>query len=153
MGIELRIVTGASQPIYQQIVDQVRVAIANGAAAPGDQLPSVRALAEQLVVNPNTVARAYSDLVRDGLLATQPGRGLYIAPRRQVFSDGERRRRLDEAVGEFVRKVALLDFSRVEIMGEIAAALNLIDQPGAEASPAAPPAKSIAREQGEPVHA
>jgi GntR family transcriptional regulator len=144
MGIDLRIVTGASKPIYQQIVDQVRIAIATGQAAPGDQLPSVRALAEQLVVNPNTVARAYADLVREGLLATQPGRGLFIAPRRQVFSDGERRRRLDEAVEEFVRKVALLDFSSAEILDEVALGLSPIDTLSANVSPA---------EEREPVHA
>lgn len=115
MALELSIATGSSLPIYRQITDQVCMAIATGQLAPGDPLPSVRAVAERLVVNPNTVARAYADLARDGRVVTQPGRGLTVAPRRQMLSDEERERRLEAALDEFVRAVAFLDFGPDEI--------------------------------------
>jgi GntR family transcriptional regulator len=115
LALELSIATGSSLPIYRQITDQVCMAIATGQLAPGDPLPSVRAVAERLVVNPNTVARAYADLARDGRVVTQPGKGLTVAPRRQMLSDEERERRLEAALDEFVRAVAFLDFGPDEI--------------------------------------
>jgi len=115
LALELSIATGSSLPIYRQITDQVCMAIATGQLAPGDPLPSVRAVAERLVVNPNTVARAYADLARDGRVVTQPGRGLTVAPRRQMLSDEERERRLEAALDEFVRAVAFLDFGPDEM--------------------------------------
>ena len=121
MALEFQIITGSSTPVYRQIVDQVRKAVASGAIDAGEQLPSVRVLAEHLVINPNTVARAYADLTRDGVLESQPGKGLFIAERRQVFSDDERRRRLDQAIETFLNDVVLLDFSQAEI-------LNLLKQ-------------------------
>ena len=99
MALELSISTGNSSPIYKQIVDQVSMAIASGQLAPGDALPSVRAVAERLVINPNTVARAYGDLARDGLVVGQPGRGLTVAPRRRMLSEEERNRRLETEIG------------------------------------------------------
>ena len=119
MALELSIATGSSVPIYKQITDQVCMAIATGQILPGDALPSVRAVAERLVVNPNTVARAYADLARDGRVVTQPGKGLTVAPRRQMLSEEERRRRLEIALEEFVREVVFLDFSRDEIIGRL----------------------------------
>jgi len=115
LALELSIATGSSLPIYRQITDQVCMAIATGQLAPGDPLPSVRAVAERLVVNPNTVARAYADLARDGRVVTQPGKGLTVAPRRQMLSDEERERRLEAALDEFVRAVAFLDFGPDEM--------------------------------------
>ena len=115
MALELSIATGSSLPIYRQIVDQVCMAIATGQIAPGDALPSVRAVAERLVVNPNTVARAYSELAREGRVITLPGKGLLVAPRRQRLSEEERLLRLNTALEEFVREVAFLDFEYEEI--------------------------------------
>ncbi len=124
MALELSIATGSSVPIYKQITDQVCLAIAAGELAPGDPLPSVRAVAERLVVNPNTVARAYADLARDGRVVAQPGRALTVAPRRQILSEEERRRRLDAALDEFVRAVVLLDFGREEVGRRLAEKLT-----------------------------
>ncbi|MCW3059644.1 MAG: GntR family transcriptional regulator [Capsulimonas sp.] len=116
MSLEIQIATGSSTPIYWQIVDQIGKAVESGAAQPGDQLPSVRALAERLVVNPNTVARAYNDLVRDGVLESQRGKGVFVAERRQVFSDAERRRRLEQAGDVFLHDVRMLGFTTAEII-------------------------------------
>lgn len=113
---DIQITAGSNLPIYRQIVDQVRLAIAAGTLIPGDQLPSVRSIAESLLVNPNTVARAYGELTRDGLLDARPGKGLFIAERRQRLSQDERDRLLTEAAQEFARRVALLDFSRAEVL-------------------------------------
>lgn len=73
MSFNITISTGSNTPIYKQITDQVWLAVVTGKLAVGDQLPSVRALAEDLVVNPNTVARAYADLMRDGLIESRGG--------------------------------------------------------------------------------
>lgn len=115
MALELSIATGSPLPIYRQIMDQIDRAIASGQLAPGDSLPSIRAVAERLTINPNTVARAYSELTREGRVASQPGRGLTVAVRRQRLSPEERHRRLEHAADSFVREVAFLDFAPGEI--------------------------------------
>jgi GntR family transcriptional regulator len=70
---------GDDRAIYSQIADRVKFAVAGGALRPGDLVPSVRELSKQLVVNPNTVARAYRDLQTEGLLETVRGMGLQVA--------------------------------------------------------------------------
>jgi GntR family transcriptional regulator len=65
-------------PIYVQLAEQIKRAIAVGALVPGEKLPTVKALAQDLKVNPNTVARVYRDLERDGTIATAPGRGSFV---------------------------------------------------------------------------
>ncbi len=76
--ILLALNTWDSQPIYSQIADQVKFAVAGGVLRPGDLVPSVRELSKQLVVNPNTVARAYRDLQTEGLLESVRGMGLQV---------------------------------------------------------------------------
>ena len=127
MELKFHIVTGSTVPIYRQLVDQVRRAVAGGVAQPGQQVPSVRALAEFLVVNPNTVARAYADLVQDGVLEARAGKGVFVAPRRQRLSDGERQRRLDAAVEAFLSETALLDFSATELLARLQSALAQLE--------------------------
>ncbi len=114
-SFRITIATGAGAPIYRQIVDQVRLAVATGALAPGEALPSVRGLAEQLVVNFNTVAKAYGELVRDGVLESLQGKGFFVAEKRQVYSKAERLRRLRQALDAFVQEAVFLDFSAEEI--------------------------------------
>ncbi|HEY1728820.1 MAG TPA: GntR family transcriptional regulator [Candidatus Baltobacteraceae bacterium] len=65
-------------PIYLQLIEQVKRGVALGTLASGEQLPTVKALALELTVNPNTVARAYRDLERDGVIETSPGRGSFV---------------------------------------------------------------------------
>jgi GntR family transcriptional regulator len=125
--IEFRVTTGSNVPIYRQIVDAVRRGVATGALQDGEQLPSVRTLAEQLVVNPNTIARAFADLVREGILVSHAGKGLFVAPRRSVLSDEERARRLDAALEVFVHETLLLGFKRSEIVEALRIKLKEID--------------------------
>jgi GntR family transcriptional regulator len=109
------ITTGSGTPIYRQIVDQVRLAVATGALAPGDEVPSVRALADRLLINANTVVKAYGELVRDGVLESRHGLGFFVAPKRQVFSRAERFRRLRRAVDGLIHEAVFLDFTGDEI--------------------------------------
>ncbi|WP_149195100.1 MULTISPECIES: GntR family transcriptional regulator [Luteimonas] len=109
-ALMLQIATGDPRPITRQIVDGVRMKIATGELTPGAQLPSVRGLAQQLTINPNTVAKAYAELATEGWLDARQGLGFYVAAPRQRLSDSERDRRLDEAIQRFVHEVAALDY-------------------------------------------
>lgn len=115
MPVTFNINTGSNSPIYRQITDQVRLAVTQGKLAIGDQLPSVRALAEDLVVNPNTVARAYGDLTREGLLESRAGRGVFITQKRKVYSRAEGRRRLDPLLDTLIGEAMILDFKPEEL--------------------------------------
>ena len=115
MVIAFNINTGSNTPIYQQITAQVRLAVAAGKLAVGDQLPSVRGLAEELVVNPNTVARAYADLMREGLIESRAGCGVFITRKRKVFSRAEGRRRLEPQLDALIGEAMTLDFTREEL--------------------------------------
>ena len=86
----IQISSGSEKPIYQQLVEQVGAAIARGNLGMGDKLPAVRALAAELVINPNTVARAYSILEQHGLVTTKTGSGTFVSDpklRRGVAAD------------------------------------------------------------------
>ena len=115
MALNLNINTGSPTPIYKQITDQVRLAVATGKALVGDQLPSVRALAETLVLNPNTVARAYGELTREGLIEARPGRGVFIVRKRKVFTRQEGWRRLEPMLDSLIAEAMTLDFTPEEL--------------------------------------
>ena len=115
MAVTFHINTGSNTPIYKQITDQVRLGVTTGRLAVGDQLPSVRALAEELVVNPNTVARAYGDLLREGLLESRAGRGVFITRKRKIYSRAEGWRRLEPLLSALVGEAMILDFTREEL--------------------------------------
>ena len=115
MNVRIAISTGSPTAIYRQIAEQVRMAIATGKVRIGDQLPSVRALAEDLVLNPNTVARAYTDLTRDGLIESRSGRGVFIIRKRKVFTREEGRRRLDPLLDALIGEAMAMDFTREEL--------------------------------------
>jgi GntR family transcriptional regulator len=112
----------AGLPIYTQIVDQVRAQIAGGILEPGDQLPTVRALAEELRVNFNTVARAYRILDEARIISTQQGRGTYITeiPPPRVTAR-LRRESLEALTQRYISEAMHLGFSKEEI-GEMAEA-------------------------------
>jgi GntR family transcriptional regulator len=115
MALDFSISPGGAGPIFRQIVDQVRLAVATGRLVEGDQLPSVRQLAEQLVVNPNTVAKAYAELSRDGLVDSQPGRGLFVAKARQMYTKAERLRRIAPLLDAVVHEAVAVGLSPEEL--------------------------------------
>jgi GntR family transcriptional regulator len=104
-------------PIYIQIVNQVQAQIASGILRPGDQLPTVRALAEELRVNFNTVARAYRMLDEARIISTQQGRGTYITeiPPPKV-KERLRKEALEALTQRYITEAARLDFSKDEII-------------------------------------
>lgn len=120
----LQIVTGDPRPIIRQITDGIKRLVAGGELLPGDVLPSVRGLAQQLSINPNTVAKAYAELSAEGWLLSRAGLGLYVAEQRQRLSDAERARRLDEAVDRFVGDVIGLDYPANTIVDRVAGELS-----------------------------
>lgn len=103
-------------PIYTQIVNQVQSQLVNGILKPGDQLPTVRVLAEELRINFNTVARAYRILDEARIISTQQGRGTYIAefPPPDV-TEKLRRESLSELTGRFIGEAFRLGFSEREV--------------------------------------
>ena len=88
--MQLQISTSDGVPIYQQIVSQVRYLIAAGRLQPGEELPPIRVLAEQLTVNPNTVARAYLELERAGIVTKRHGSGTYVSETRSPLPAREK---------------------------------------------------------------
>jgi GntR family transcriptional regulator len=129
-AFQIDITTGSPTPIYRQIVEQVRLAVATGILSPGEGMPAVRNLAERLRINANTVVKAYGELVRDGVLEARQGKGFFVAQKRQVYSDGERQRRLRLAVEKCIHEAVFLDFSAEEIrqaVDETLSALELSD--------------------------
>lgn len=79
MALWIQILPGSREPIYVQVAEQISKAIARGELASGDKLPAVRKLAAELVINPNTVARAYSRLEQAGLVTTKTGSGTFVS--------------------------------------------------------------------------
>ncbi|WP_201276851.1 GntR family transcriptional regulator [Microbulbifer sp. ALW1] len=112
------------RPISRQITDAIRLQIASGELPVGAQLPSVRGLAKQLTVNPNTIAKAYSELSNQGWLDSRQGLGLFVAAPRQQLSDDERERRLGIAIDSFVAEVVGLNYTKREILDRMDAELK-----------------------------
>jgi GntR family transcriptional regulator len=103
-------------PVYRQIIDQVMGGIAAGVLAGGDQLPTVRQVAVDLSINPNTVMRAYRELEIRGVLETQQGTGTFIGHRKVKRDDVERQRRLSQLVGEFVARAGSSGFTIEDLL-------------------------------------
>jgi GntR family transcriptional regulator len=102
-------------PFYRQIIDQVLGGLATGALVAGDRLPTVRALAVELAVNLNTVARAYKELEIRGVLTTHQGSGTFVAEQEIAVDEVERRRVLNQLLDEFLAKAAQQGLSLAEI--------------------------------------
>ena len=85
------------RPIYEQLIDQIMDMVLHGVMQPGEQLPSVRALAGELAINPNTIQKAYAELERRGITYSVPGRGSFVSAELQVVTEEYRRRILSDA--------------------------------------------------------
>jgi GntR family transcriptional regulator len=106
-------------PVYRQIIDQVRGAMASGALAAGDQLPTVRQLAVDLAINPNTVVRAYRELELGGLLETHQGTGTFISVQKLKKASAERERQLAQIVSDAVSRAGAAGFTLDELIEEL----------------------------------
>jgi GntR family transcriptional regulator len=106
-------------PVYRQIIDQVLGGRASGRLNVGDQLPTVRQVAVDLAINPNTVVRAYRELEIRGVLETQQGTGTFIGAQEVPRDDVERRRRLAQLVSEFVARAGGAGFTVEELKEQL----------------------------------
>jgi GntR family transcriptional regulator len=106
-------------PVYRQLIDQVRAGIASGTLAAGDQLPTVRQLAVDLEINPNTVMRAYRELELGGLLETHQGTGTFISDKKPEKKTAERERQLSQMAGEFAARAGAAGFSLEELIDRL----------------------------------
>lgn len=111
-------------PVYRQLIDQVLGGMASGTLAPGTQLPTVRQVAVDLAINPNTVLRAYRELEIRGVLETQQGTGTFIAPQEVRRDEVERRRQLQQLAGEIAARAGGAGFTLnqlIEVLSDMAA--------------------------------
>ena len=106
-----------SRPIYEQIKDGLRKLIVTGAMQPDEKLPSVRALAQQLSINPNTIQRAYNELENEGYIVSVPGKGSFVAV--GTGAEESRRQELKEALRNLVAELSDLGVSREELVALI----------------------------------
>jgi GntR family transcriptional regulator len=110
-GFAFRLDAHSGVPVYRQLIDQVLGAVATSALRTGDQLPTVRQVAVDLAINPNTVMRAYREMEIRGILDTQQGAGTFIAEQPAPAPKEERERQLVQLTDEFVARGGLLGFT------------------------------------------
>jgi len=118
-SFQFRLDLHSGVPVYRQIIDQVIGGIAAGALETGDQLPTVRQLAVDLSINPNTVIKAYRELEIRGVLETQQGTGTFISHQKPKRDDADRQRRLTQLVGEFIARAGSAGFTVEELLDQL----------------------------------
>jgi GntR family transcriptional regulator len=120
-GFGFRLDPHSGVPVYRQIIDQVLGGIASGTLTIGDQLPTVRQVAVDLAINPNTVVRAYRELEIRGIIDTQQGMGTFVAQKKIKQDEVERQRRLTQLVTDFVARAGAAGFSVGDLMEQLQA--------------------------------
>jgi GntR family transcriptional regulator len=119
MPIAFRLDAASGVPFYRQIIDLILGGIATGALTPGEQLPTVRALAVDLQVNLNTVAKAYKELEIRGVLATQQGSGTFVSQAEVRRDEVERRRQVVQLADELLARAAAMGVPVAELLAEL----------------------------------
>jgi GntR family transcriptional regulator len=114
--MQIHITTADGVPIYQQIVNQVKYLVASGRLSPGDEMPPIRALAERLIVNPNTVARAYRELEAAGVVEKRRTAGTYVSEQGSPLARKERMKILTERVDALLVEARQMDVSYEELV-------------------------------------
>jgi GntR family transcriptional regulator len=114
--VRLHVSFKSGKAVYQQLVDQIRAAAATGAVQPGEALPSIRPLAEELRINRNTVARAYAELEAQGVITTVAGKGCFVSANNSPYKKDVRRKLLTEVVDAAVIQAHHLQVDRDEFL-------------------------------------
>ena len=122
--VEFKLDLKSGVPFYRQIVDQIRYGIASRRLLPGEQLPTVRELAVQLEINPNTARKAYSELEILGVLDTQQGTGTFVSNQEVQIADAEKRRMLKQVCDELVARGQQYNLTLTEIVDHLQRRLN-----------------------------
>lgn len=117
--MEFHVDVSNREPIYRQLAGQIREAVAQGRLKSGDRLPSVRELSRTLVVNPNTVARVYTELEREGVLHTRPGMGVFVAEPSSDLTKTAKRKRIEEKIDALLTEAVYLGYSRDELLKDV----------------------------------
>ena len=117
----------SGMPIYLQLVDQIKAAAASGALRPGEALPSIRPLAEELRVNRNTIAKAYSELESQGVIETLPGRGCFLNENHSALRKEVRRKLLIEEIDQAIVQAHHLQVPRHEFLELIHERIHVLD--------------------------
>lgn len=121
--MQIHVSDSSGMPYYQQVVGQIRLLVASGRLEPGEQLPAVRKLAEQLLINPNTVARAYRELEAEGVVTARRGAGVFVSEGGSPLSKREKTKRLNERIDGLLAEATQLGF-------DLDALLRLVEQRG-----------------------
>ena len=129
-------------PIYLQLMEQVKHAIETGALRPGEQLPSIRPLAEELVVNPNTVAKAYRELEHDGVIELRQGAGAFVSDKAPTKKDADKLRAAQATVAGAIEKLRERGVTDEEIRRLVEAELSGVYKSGGPSSAKASEGKS-----------
>jgi GntR family transcriptional regulator len=119
MPITFRLDTTSGVPFYRQVIDQILAGIATGSLTPGEQLPTVRALAVELKVNLNTIGKAYKELEIRNVVTTQQGSGTFVSAVKVERDEVERRRQVVQIVDEVLARAAALGLPLHEVVAEL----------------------------------
>jgi len=117
-------------PIYLQVMEQIKHAIETGALRPGEQLPGIRPLAEELVINPNTVAKAYRDLEHEGVIELRQGAGAFVSPKARAQKQTDKVRAGQAAVADAVARLRKSGLTGEEIRRLFEAELAGVNRTG-----------------------
>ena len=117
---QIKLETASGVPVYRQIIDQVMAGVAAGVLLPGSQLATVRQLAVDLTVNPNTVLRAYKELEIRGIVTTQQGAGTFVTAKKVEHDEVARQARLDRLAVDVAARAGAEGFGLDELMGRLA---------------------------------
>lgn len=132
----IRVDPASPEPLFAQLVAAVKRGVATGRIAPGDRLPSVRELASELTINPNTIAKAYQALENEGVTVSRHGAGTFVADRRVVVRRGECRRRVREALDGLLADAVHLGLTEDDVRAEFEAAAKRVRFAAPEGEPA-----------------
>jgi len=118
----------SGKPVYLQVVDQIKAAAASGAMQAGEPLPSIRPLAEDLRVNRNTIAKAYTELENQGVIETIPGKGCFLKPNNSPLKKEVRRKLLTDEIDQVVVQAHHLQVPRDEFLAMVRERLDVIEK-------------------------
>jgi GntR family transcriptional regulator len=120
----IRVDPRSSEPLFEQIAFAIKSAVARGEAAAGDKLPSVRELARELAINPNTVVRAYEHLERDGVIVRRQGAGCFLTGRGSELGSAERKRQLQDLLRRAATEAFHLGFTADDVRAALERSLE-----------------------------
>ena len=127
--MKLYVTPGDGTPIYRQIMNQIKYLVSSGRLQPGDEFPTIRGLAQELLVNPNTVARAYRELEALGIVVSRQGSGTRVAEGVSPLAEREKDRILDERVDTLLAEAAHLGFVLEDVLAPVPARHEAIQAP------------------------